>query len=90
MTASRSIEGKSGFKCGSFGAGSLSQPRLATGTFDGRLQLWDLEARQHAPIWNVQAHASIVNAMDSFGGKVRRATCAMCAVSMLIATWQCP
>jgi hypothetical protein len=65
----RTIDGKSGFKCSHFGAGSVSAPRLAVGTFDGKLQLWDLE-QPKAPLLDVQAHASIVNAIDAFGGQV--------------------
>jgi hypothetical protein len=70
----RSIEGKSGFKCSHFGAGSVSAPRLAVGTFDGKLQLWDLE-QPKAPLLDVQAHASIVNAIDAYGGQVSVAAC---------------
>ncbi|WIA34433.1 hypothetical protein OEZ86_012767 [Tetradesmus obliquus] len=64
----RSIEGQAGFKCSHFGAGRVSEPRLAVGTFDGKLQLWDLEQPKE-PLLDVQAHASIVNAIDAFGGQ---------------------
>lgn len=67
----RSIEGQAGFKCSHFGAGRVSEPRLAVGTFDGKLQLWDLEQPKE-PLLDVQAHASIVNAIDAFGGQVGR------------------
>eukprot|EP00879_Flechtneria_rotunda_P029635 GHRR01032065.1.p1 GENE.GHRR01032065.1~~GHRR01032065.1.p1 ORF type:complete len:344 (+),score=65.23 GHRR01032065.1:305-1336(+) len=62
------IEGKSALKCCTFGAGSISAPRLAVGTFDGKLQYWDLEHTK-APLWDTQAHASIVNGIDGFGGQ---------------------
>jgi hypothetical protein len=65
----RSVEYGSGFKCSTFGASSVSNPRLAAGTFDGKLQLWDLE-QCRAPSWSCQSHASIVNGIDGFGGKV--------------------
>eukprot|EP00882_Tetradesmus_deserticola_P016054 GHRQ01017124.1.p1 GENE.GHRQ01017124.1~~GHRQ01017124.1.p1 ORF type:complete len:152 (-),score=19.15 GHRQ01017124.1:941-1396(-) len=65
----QSVDNKSGFKCSHFGAGSVSAPRLAVGAFDGKLQLWDLE-HPKAPLVDVQAHASIVNAIDGFGGQV--------------------
>lgn len=71
MASTSSVEAGSGFKCSSFGASSISEPRLAVGTFDGKLQLWDLE-QQRAPLWDVQAHASIVNGMDGFGGQVMK------------------
>lgn len=64
-----SAESGSGFKCSSFGASSVSAPQLAVGSFDGRLQLWDVEHLK-APVWDVQAHASIVNGLDAFGGQV--------------------
>eukprot|EP00882_Tetradesmus_deserticola_P029718 GHRQ01033312.1.p1 GENE.GHRQ01033312.1~~GHRQ01033312.1.p1 ORF type:complete len:154 (-),score=31.24 GHRQ01033312.1:941-1402(-) len=65
----QSIDNKSGYKCSHFGAGSVSAPRLAAGAFDGKLQLWDLQ-HPKAPLVDVQAHASIVNAIDGFGGQV--------------------
>lgn len=65
-----SVESGSGFKCSTFGASSISDPQLATGGFDGKLQLWDLE-KPKTPVWDAQAHASIVNGIDGFGGQVR-------------------
>jgi WD40 repeat protein len=65
-----SVESGEGFKCSTFGASSISDPQLATGGFDGKLQLWDLENLK-APVWDAQAHASIVNGIDGFGGQVR-------------------
>lgn len=64
-------ESKSGLKCCSFGASSVSDPQLAVGSFDGKLQLWDLE-QPRSPVWDAQAHASMVNNIDAFGGQVRR------------------
>lgn len=37
------FEKRSPFKCGSFGASSFQSRHLATGDFEGRLSLWDLE-----------------------------------------------
>jgi WD repeat-containing protein 92 len=65
------VEKASPFKCGSFGASSLADRHMATGNFAGRLQVWDLEV-SGAPLLDVQAHASIVNQLDAFGGQVRR------------------
>jgi WD40 repeat protein len=70
-----SAESGSGFKCSTFGASSISDPQLAVGSFDGRLQLWDLENLK-APLWDTQAHASIVNGIDGCGGQVGAAAAA--------------
>jgi hypothetical protein len=63
------VEKKHSFKCGTFGASSSGDRRLATGNFNGELQLWDLECT-NKPIFEVQAHASIVNKVDGCGGQV--------------------
>uniref|UniRef100_A0A7S0VM47 Uncharacterized protein n=1 Tax=Polytomella parva TaxID=51329 RepID=A0A7S0VM47_9CHLO len=63
-------EKKYAFKCGSFGASSIVDRKLATGNFNGELQIWDLENTAN-PIFQVQAHASIINAMDAFGGEAK-------------------
>lgn len=34
------VEKNTAFKCGTFGASSLRQRHLATGDFEGRLQIW--------------------------------------------------
>ena len=66
----KEVEKPSSFKCGTFGASSLVERRLATGNFAGQLQIWDLE-NMNKPVYEVQAHASIVNAIDGCGGQVR-------------------
>jgi WD repeat-containing protein 92 len=63
-------ERKAAVKCGTFGASGLIERRLATGDFEGRLQLWDME-NPKAPLYNAQAHASIVNDMDGCGGAAK-------------------
>jgi hypothetical protein len=65
----KEVEKKHAFKCGTFGASSLAERRLATGNFGGELQIWDLE-NTSAPLFSAQAHASIVNAIDGCGGQV--------------------
>jgi hypothetical protein len=40
---------------------------LATGDFDGNLQIWDLE-RLETPIYTVKAHKQIINCIDGVGG----------------------
>ena len=42
---------------------------FATGSFEGRLQTWDLDCPEQ-PVYDTCAHQSIVNAVDGFGGQV--------------------
>jgi len=58
------------FKCGTFGASGLLERRLATGDFGGKLCLWDLE-NTAAPLFQAQAHASIINMVDGCGGQAK-------------------
>lgn len=62
-------EGKTshGIKCGTFGASSIEDRFLATGDHSGKLIIYDLENIQK-PIYNQQAHASIINSIDGCGG----------------------
>lgn len=55
------------FKCGTFGASGLKTRHFATGDFDGRLQLWDLEDST-VPVYSVKAHKEIINCIDGIGG----------------------
>jgi WD repeat-containing protein 92 len=64
------MEKKSAFKCGTFGTSSDSNRKLSTGNFDGHLQIWDME-KPVDPVFSVQAHASIVNAVDGCGGMAK-------------------
>ena len=63
-------ERKAAIKCGTFGASGLMERQLATGNFEGRLQIWDMERPQNA-VFDVQAHASIVNMVDGCGGQAK-------------------
>lgn len=54
-------------KCGTFGASSLQSRNLATGDFNGNLDVWDLETLS-APKYHVKAHNEIINAIDGVGG----------------------
>lgn len=65
----KDVEKPQSFKCGTFGASSIADRRLATGNFGGQLEIWDLE-RTEKPLFQAQAHASIINAMDGCGGQV--------------------
>ncbi|KAI8812137.1 WD40-repeat-containing domain protein [Cladochytrium replicatum] len=55
------------FKCGTFGAASLRSRHFATGDFDGRLALWDLD-RLELPVYSVKSHDQIINCIDGCGG----------------------
>ncbi|KAJ3047719.1 WD repeat-containing protein 92 [Rhizophlyctis rosea] len=54
-------------KCGTFAASSLHDRHLATGDFEGRLSVWDLE-RTQTPVYTVRAHDQIINCIDGCGG----------------------
>jgi WD repeat-containing protein 92 len=64
------MEKKSAFKCGTFGTSTGSDRKFSTGSFDGHLQIWDME-KPVDPVFSVQAHASIVNAVDGCGGMAK-------------------
>ncbi|GLH03302.1 WD repeat-containing protein 92 [Gryllus bimaculatus] len=55
------------FKCGTFGASSLKCRHLATGDFEGRLHMWNLEDTS-VPVYSVNAHKEIINCIDGVGG----------------------
>ena len=63
----KEVETKTSIKCGTFGASGLAERHLATGNFEGYLQMWDLD-RSDKPVMDVKAHTSIVNAIDGVGG----------------------
>ncbi|KAM4692783.1 LOW QUALITY PROTEIN: dynein axonemal assembly factor 10 [Discoglossus pictus] len=52
-------------KCGTFGSSSLQQRYLATGDFDGNLNIWKLPI---LPIYSVKGHKEIINSIDGVGG----------------------
>ncbi|XP_046402355.1 dynein axonemal assembly factor 10 isoform X2 [Ischnura elegans] len=56
------------FKCGTFGASSLKDRHLATGDFEGKLQVWNLEDLTF-PVYSVKAHKEIINCIDGIGGQ---------------------
>lgn len=55
------------FRCGTFAASSLQQRHLATGNFEGTLQIWDLEDTSF-PVYSVKGHKEIINSIDGVGG----------------------
>jgi len=58
----------SGFKCGTFGASSLSERSIATGDYKGGLNVFDLE-RLDVPTFSIPtAHSQIINGIDGVGG----------------------
>ncbi|RIA90571.1 WD40-repeat-containing domain protein [Glomus cerebriforme] len=69
LTLIKERETGGALKCGTFGASSLNARHLATGDFDGRLALWDLEHTE-APVISIKAHSSIINDIDGCGGSI--------------------
>ncbi|XP_016383782.1 WD repeat-containing protein 92-like [Sinocyclocheilus rhinocerous] len=63
----KEIEKAKPIKCGTFGATSLQQRHLATGDFDGSLNVWNLEVPE-SPVYSVKAHKEIINSIDGVGG----------------------
>lgn len=57
----------SGIKCGTFGASFVEDRHVATGDHAGKLVIYDLE-HIDKPVYEQQAHTSIVNAIDGCGG----------------------
>ncbi|KAL3137434.1 Dynein axonemal assembly factor 10 [Trebouxia sp. C0010 RCD-2024] len=68
LQKAQEIEKPARFKCGTFGASSMSERQLATGSFQGQLQMWDLEHTKE-PVYTATAHASIINQIDGSGGQ---------------------
>ena len=60
-------ESKVGFKCGTFGHSSLDNRSIATGDFNGNVQIWDLE-RLDVPTFSAKGHDQIINCIDGCGG----------------------
>uniref|UniRef100_A0A6U5WBJ6 Uncharacterized protein n=1 Tax=Guillardia theta TaxID=55529 RepID=A0A6U5WBJ6_GUITH len=60
-------EKQHGFKCGTFGASSLEERHFATGDWDGRMALWNLE-HVDLPVFSVKAHTGMINSIDGCGG----------------------
>lgn len=63
----KELEKAKPLKCGTFGATSLQQRHMATGDFDGNLNVWNLEVPD-VPVYSVKAHKEIVNSIDGVGG----------------------
>lgn len=60
-------EAPHGIKCGTFGAASYEERHLATGDHAGKLIIYDLQ-NPKTPVFNQQAHTSIINSIDGCGG----------------------
>lgn len=59
---------KSSLKSCSFGASSIRKSHVAVVTFDGQLQVLDLERADVNYIYSVKAHKGIANCIDAIGG----------------------
>ncbi|KAI8149453.1 WD repeat-containing protein 92-like protein [Fennellomyces sp. T-0311] len=57
-------------RCCTMGAADGVTRRLATGNFDGQLQLWDTSRLDVSPT-TIKAHETIINAIDGCGGAIR-------------------
>ncbi|KDR24139.1 WD repeat-containing protein 92 [Zootermopsis nevadensis] len=64
----KEVEKPKAFKCGTYGASSLRDRYLATGDFEGKLNIWNLEDTT-APIYTANAHKEIINSIDGVGGQ---------------------
>jgi WD40 repeat protein len=64
----KEVEKPKAFKCGTYGASSLRDRYLATGDFEGKLNIWNLEDTA-APVYSANAHKEIINSIDGFGGQ---------------------
>ncbi|KAK3750025.1 hypothetical protein QZH41_008663 [Actinostola sp. cb2023] len=63
----KDVEKRTPFKCCTFGASNLQQRYLATGDFEGKMMIWNLENTER-PVYSVKAHSQIINAIDGVGG----------------------
>ncbi|RXG58827.1 WD repeat-containing protein 92 [Armadillidium vulgare] len=61
------IERPKALKCGTFGATVFEERHIAIGDFDGNLEIYDFNFT-NSPIYSVQAHSEIINAIDGVGG----------------------
>ncbi|KAE8741376.1 hypothetical protein FOCC_FOCC013075 [Frankliniella occidentalis] len=64
----KEIKREKAFKCCTFGGSKLSNRLLATGDFDGRLNLWDFEKPENPACSFNNAHKEIINCIDGVGG----------------------
>jgi len=60
------VERPKAFKCGSFGATTITERHFATGDFEGKLANWDLETLKET--FTIKAHDTIINCIDGCGG----------------------
>ncbi|XP_069673534.1 dynein axonemal assembly factor 10 [Periplaneta americana] len=68
VTLVKEVEKPKAFKCGTFGASSLRDRFLATGDFEGKLSVWNLE-NTIGPVFSSNAHKEIINCIDGVGGQ---------------------
>ncbi|GAB1601483.1 WD repeat-containing protein 92-like [Argonauta hians] len=61
------IEKPKSFRCCTFGASTIQERQLATGNFEGKLDVWDFE-HSATPVYSVLGHKQIINCIDGVGG----------------------
>jgi len=66
LVLANETETGSTFRCGTFAASTGHARHLATGNFDGKLQIWDPE-RLEIPVMSTKGHDLIINAIDGYG-----------------------
>ncbi|CAO3675163.1 unnamed protein product [Umbelopsis ramanniana] len=66
LVLANETETGSTFRCGTFAASTGHARHLATGNFDGKLQIWDPE-RLEIPVLSTKGHDLIINAIDGYG-----------------------
>lgn len=61
------VEKSKAIKCGTFAASSLAERCLATGDFEGKIQVWNLEDMAQ-PVYSASGHSDMINCIDGVGG----------------------
>ena len=72
-------------KCCTLGASGLREPQVATGDFEGKLEVYDLDTMK--PTYTVKgAHGAIINCIDGVGGSMRGKRRAGCEKRRVLAS----
>ncbi|XP_077299935.1 dynein axonemal assembly factor 10 [Arctopsyche grandis] len=66
LQPSRQREHPNALKCCTFGASSHTSRQLATGDFQGNLDIWDLE--DLSTVYSAKDHKDMINCIDGIGG----------------------
>ncbi|CAO3654020.1 unnamed protein product [Cunninghamella echinulata] len=69
VTLTAETETGTPIRCCTYGASDIYTRHVATGDFNGNLQIWDTQHFE-APIDTVKAHESIIHSIDGIGGNI--------------------